>query len=104
MKKSVIFALLCLCTNNLFSQQMLFDDIEIPGSRSFTDPDYWNKTNLFYCFRNYSSQFSKAESEQWTPRLVYKLGVYFNSDEGQCYIDAKTGRILYTFANYGIKY
>ena len=45
-----------------------------------------------------------AESEQWAPRLVYKLGVNFNSDEGQCYIDAKTGRILYTFANYGIKY
>lgn len=45
-----------------------------------------------------------AESEQWAPRLVYKLGANLNSDEGQCYIDAKTGRILYTFANYGIKY
>ena len=63
MKKSVIVALLCLCTNYSFSQQMLFDDIEIPGSRSITDPDYWNKTNLFYCFRNYSSQFTNAECE-----------------------------------------
>ncbi len=41
-----------------------------------------------------------AESEQWAPRLVYKLGVEFASDEGLCYIDAKTGRILYVWSNY----
>lgn len=61
--------------------------------------DIWEDVSL------YIVEFPlSAESEQWAPRLVYKLGVNFNSDEGQCYIDAKTGRILYTFANYGIKY
>ena len=41
-----------------------------------------------------------AESEQWAPRLVYKLGTDYDSDEGLCYIDAKTGRILYVWPNY----
>lgn len=47
-----------------------------------------------------------ADSEQWAPRLVYKIGIAYvegepyMSDEGQCYIDAKTGRILYVWANY----
>lgn len=47
-----------------------------------------------------------AESELWAPRLVYKLcvasvdGEPYLSDEGQCYIDAKTGRILYVWPNY----
>ena len=42
-----------------------------------------------------------AESEQWAPRLVYKLGIEdYDSDEGLCYIDAKTGRILYVWPNY----
>ena len=46
-------------------------------------------------------------SELWAPRLVYKLlcvatidGKPYLSDEGQCYIDAKTGRILYVWPNY----
>lgn len=41
-----------------------------------------------------------AESDRWAPRLVYKLGTSIASDEGLCYIDAKTGRILYVWANY----
>ena len=41
-----------------------------------------------------------AESKQWAPRLVYKLGTDYDSDEGLCYIDAKTGRILYVWPNY----
>lgn len=47
-----------------------------------------------------------ADSDQWAPRLVYKIGIAYVdgepylSDEGQCYIDAKTGRILYVWANY----
>ena len=49
-----------------------------------------------------------AESDLWAPRLVYKLcvtsvdGLPYLSDEGQCYIDAKTGRILYVWKNYKI--
>lgn len=47
-----------------------------------------------------------AESDLWAPRLVYYLGVVgteeiqYLSDEGRCYIDAKTGRILYVWPNY----
>lgn len=48
-----------------------------------------------------------AESDLWAPRLVYKLavvpvvdGIPFNYDKGLCYIDAKTGRILYVWENY----
>ena len=43
---------------------------------------------------------TKRGSSEWAPRLVYTF--FFNglSDEGICYIDAHTGRILLTEPNY----
>jgi len=39
-------------------------------------------------------------SLQWAPRLVYGLSCQGNSDEGFCFIDAHSGRILQTWPNY----
>lgn len=39
-------------------------------------------------------------SSQWAPRLVYALSCNIVSSEGYCMIDAHTGRLLLTWANY----
>ena len=39
-------------------------------------------------------------SSQWAPRLVYALSCKGLNDEGLCFIDAHTGRILKTWPNY----
>ena len=42
----------------------------------------------------------KKGSSEWAPRLVYCLHDREMNDEGSCYIDAHTGRILQTWCNY----
>ena len=42
----------------------------------------------------------KKGSSEWAPRLVYCLHDREMNDEGSCFIDAHTGRILQTWCNY----
>ncbi len=42
----------------------------------------------------------KKGSSEWAPRLVYCLHDREMNDEGSCFIDAHTGRILQTWRNY----
>ena len=42
----------------------------------------------------------KKGSTEWAPRLVYRLNDRYINDEGSCFIDAHTGRILQTWRNY----
>jgi len=39
-------------------------------------------------------------SSQWAPRLVYALSYNGMHNEGFCFLDAHTGRILKTWNNY----
>ena len=65
-KLFIILVLLTFGTNIIFAQKVLYDDIICPnegakGNASVTYT-YWNKTNLYYYFKNYDCNLSSAQS------------------------------------------
>lgn len=65
MKKFFIILTLVLCTNNLFAQKMLYDDIICPdsGVKGNTSITYWDKYNLYYCFKNYDCNLTSSQCQ-----------------------------------------
>ncbi len=64
MKKLFVFIVLStLCASNMFSQKMLYDDIICPdnGEKGNAAVTYWNKYNLYYCFKNYDCNLSSSQ-------------------------------------------
>lgn len=66
MKRLFVFIVLsALCTSNVFSQKMLYDDIICPDSvekgNAAVTYSYWNNYNLKYCFKNYDCNLTSAQ-------------------------------------------
>ena len=55
--------LLCYITGNLYSQQILIDDLDFSESSTRSSRTYWDKDTLLYCIDHYSTQLSNSDCQ-----------------------------------------